>query len=40
MGQRVGHGLMLELAWVPEMTGQETERRMDSQPWNGVAVTS
>lgn len=32
MGYRVGHDLMLELAWVPEMTGQETERGMDGQP--------
>ena len=39
MGQRAGHGLVLELARVPEMTGRGTERT-DRQPWEGLTVTS
>lgn len=36
----MGHGLTVELAWVPETTGQETERGLESPPWEGVTLTS
>lgn len=38
MGYGVGHGLMLELAWLPEMTGQETETGGCSQPWRELQL--
>lgn len=37
MGQRAGHGLVLKLARIPEITGQA---RTDSQPWEGLPVIS
>ena len=39
MGQRAGHGLVLKLARIPEITGQGTVRT-DSQPWEGLPVIS